>query len=290
MFNRYVLASSYQRIRSKFDMASLPEGEEYIPSYNIAPGNNAYVIIPGLNESAEIHGMSPVIRAYYEERKPSKVIRSFSFGLQGVEKYTVNFIRAEGDRNLSNDPHYTGSKAIFLKPNYKKIIREQRCLVLADAFIVDIDKKPHLVYMKNKKRPFGFAGLWNKTTDADGNESYSFGILTTVANPLIRKLGGDRMPVIVPEYSERRWLSTNNTLSQVLDMLNPYPAHSLNAYPVSERISDPVNNDLSVIQPVGRRLYSERMEPLSRKRVKPVREPMDSPTMEEVARMGKETN
>ncbi|KJF45393.1 SOS response-associated peptidase [Draconibacterium sediminis] len=288
MFDRYILASSYQRIRSKFDMASLPEGEEYIPSYNIAPGHTAYVIIPGLNESPERNGMNPVLKAFFEERKPSKVIRSFNFGLQGVEKNTVNFIRAEGDRNQSNDPHYTGSKAIFLKPHYKKIIREQRCLVLADAFIVGIDKRPYLVYMKNKKRPFGFAGLWNKANDTDGNEIYSFGILTTVANPLIRKLGYDRMPVIIPEYSERRWLSISNTLSQVLDMLKPYPAHLLNAYPVSESISNPANNDLSVIQPVGRRLYSEKLEPLSRKRVKPVREPMDSPTMGEVAKMGRE--
>jgi len=287
MFERFILASDYKRIRSKYDMASLPKGEEYIPSYNIAPGASAYVIIPGLNESPERNEMNPVLRAYFEERKPSKVIRSFRFGLQGVERNTVNFIRAEGDRNQNNDPHYTGSKAIFLNPRYKRIIREQRCLVLADAFIISLDYKPYLVYMKDKKRPFGFAGLWNKANDVDGNEIYTFGILTTVANQLIRKLGSDRMPVIIPEYKERRWLSTSNTLSQVLDMLNPYPAYLMNAYPVSDKINDSANNDLSVIQPVGSRMYSERLEPLSRKHVTHFREPMDSPTMEEVVRMGR---
>ena len=37
MFDRFVLASKYQRIRVKYDMASLPDGEEYIPNYNTPP-------------------------------------------------------------------------------------------------------------------------------------------------------------------------------------------------------------------------------------------------------------
>ncbi|MCY1723470.1 hypothetical protein OU798_24175 [Prolixibacteraceae bacterium Z1-6] len=97
-------------------MASLPEGEKYGPAYNIVPGNNAYVIISGLNIKSDSLAVNPILKSYFEERKPKKVIRSFNFGLQGVEKNTVNFIRAEGDRNLNNDLHYTGSKAIFLQP------------------------------------------------------------------------------------------------------------------------------------------------------------------------------
>lgn len=290
MFDRYVLASSYQRIRAKFDMASLPEGEEYIPAYNLAPGSPAYVLISGLNTNSDTRNLIPILQSYFEERKPTKVIRAFQWGLQGVEKNTVNFIRAEGDRNLNNDPNYTGSKAIFLKPQYKRIIREQRCLVLVDAFIIGIDQKPYLVYLKDRKRPFGFAGLWNKTIDEDGGDVYSFGIITTVANPLLRKLGVDRMPVIIPDYAERRWLSTTNTLSQILDMLQTYPANLMNAYPVSEKISDPANNDLAVIQPIGNRMYNEWLAFPSRKRTRPVRDYSDSPTMEEVARMGKEKN
>jgi putative SOS response-associated peptidase YedK len=265
MFDRLILASKYQRIREKFDMAALPEGEEYLPSYNIAPNDNAYVLVPELTFNSEMLTMPKAMQSYFIEKMPTRAIRHFKFGLEGVERETKYFIRSEGDRNLSNDPHYTGSKAIFLNHKYKRIIREQRCLVIADAFILGIEKKPYLVYLKDKKRPFAMAGLWNITIDGNG-------LLTVPGNQLIGRLGYDRMPVIIPDYMERRWLRKDIELSQVLAMLNPYPYHLMNAYPISDKIKDSENNNLSVIQPIGNRIYSERLEPLPRKRIKAVRD------------------
>jgi putative SOS response-associated peptidase YedK len=287
MFKRFVLASDYNRIRQKFDMASLPQDEEYIPSFNIAPNDSAYVVKSEQTINTKALDMPLALQSFFQDKIPTRAIRSFKFGLQGVERNTKYFIRSEGDRNLKNDPNYTGSKAIFLNHKYKRIIREQRCLVIADAFIIGIDTKPYLVYLKDKKRPFGFAGLWNATTDEKGQEIHSFGILTTVANPLLRKLGHDRMPVIIREQNERRWFSKSTELSQVLAMLNPYPHHLMNAYPISDKIKDVQNNDLSIIQPIGSRIYSERIEPLSRKRVKVERPVFDTPNMGEVAKMNR---
>ncbi len=227
------------------------------------------------------------LQSFFQNKIPTRAIKSFKFGLQGVEHQTKYFIRSEGDRNLTNDPNYTGSKAIFLNHKYKRVIREQRCLVIADAFIIGIENKPYLVYLKDKKRPFGFAGLWNDTTDAKGQEIHSFGILTTVANPLIKRLGYDRMPVIINEQNERRWFSKSTELSQVLSMLNPYPHHLMNAYPISDKIKDVENNELSIIQPVGSRVYSERLAMPSRKMVKEVRDYGNRPNMGEVAAMGR---
>jgi len=114
--------------------------------------------------------------------------------------------------------------------------------------------------------------LWNKTSDADGDDIYSFGIITTPANSLIRKLGSDRMPVIIPEYKERRWLSSTNSMWQILDILNPYPAKLMNAYPISEKIAHKTLNDISLVQPVGKRILYEPNYLLSRKKKKEVRE------------------
>ena len=65
--------------------------------------------------------------------------------------------RSEGDHNPDNDPRYTGAKGIIQKPSFRKAIRSQRCLVLADAFIEGpFDRKlsePYLVYLKGKERP-----------------------------------------------------------------------------------------------------------------------------------------
>lgn len=288
MFERFALASNYDSIQKRFDMASLPEGEEYSPSFNIALGGSAYVVVSELNVQSSQLNIAPRLRSYFEESKPTKAIRSFRFGLQGVEKEKKYFIRAEGDRNLNNDSNYTGAKAIFLKPKYKRIIREQRCLVLADAFIVGLEHKPYLVYMRNKKRPFAFAGVWNTVIDENSGEQVrTFAILTVVANPLIKRLGFDRMPVIIREQHERRWLSSSSGLWQTLDMLSPYPHHLMNAYPVSEKIRDLNNNDVSTIQPIGKRIFYEDVTPLSRKAVRVKRNYGNSMTMGEVAAMGR---
>ena len=77
-----------------------------------------------------------------------------------------------------------------------------------------------------QKRPFCFAGIWNTSIDENtGDEVTSFGIFTVIANPLIRRLGYDRMPVILRQQHERRWLYKTSSLWQILDMLHPYTAN-----------------------------------------------------------------
>ena len=272
MFDRFILASDYKRIREKYDQASLPEGEKYVPNFNISPDDSAYILKSELTFNPARLDMPPSMQKFYEDKVPTRAIRKFKFGLMGVEKSTTYFIRSEGNRNLNNDPYYTGAKAIFLGHKYKQIIRNQRCLCLADAFIVGIDKKPYLVYLRNDKKAFGMAGLWNVTEDKNGLKTHSFGILTAPANPLLKRLGCDRMPVIINERNERRWLSKSSELSQVLSMLNTYPYNLMNAYPISDKIRDKENNSLEVIQPVGSRIYSERFVPLSHRRVKAERD------------------
>ncbi len=271
-------------------MASLPEGEVFVPSFNIAPDDEAYVLLPELTLNPESLTTNKVLQTIFMEQTPTRVIRKMQFGLLGVEKQTKYFIRSEGDRNLKNDPLYTGSKAIFLNHKYKRVIRNNRCLVLADAFIIGIDDMPYLLYLKDHKRPFGMAGLWNATTDENGFKTHSFGILTVPANPLMKRLGKDRMPVIIPSNLERRWLRKEIELSQVLSMLNPYPHHLMNAYPISDKIRDVKHNILSVIQPVGRRIYSEKVELLSRRKAKVQRNDDNLPSWGETTQMGRSDN
>lgn len=265
MFDRFILASSCERIMKKYNLASLPEGETYVPSYNIAPNDNAYVLLLEPNRNSEALPMTKAQQSFFPERRPVQAIRSFKFGLDGVEHETKYFIRSEGNRNLQNDPHYSGSKAIFLDNKYKRIIREQRCLVLADAFIINIETKPFLAYLRDHQRPFGMAGLYNVVQGGNGFKTHSFGIITTVANDLIRKLGNDRMPVIVTEYQIQKWLSKQTQLSDVLGMLKPYSHKQMNAYQISDKIKDIANNDLSVIQPISERVYQKKVEFLPQK-------------------------
>ncbi len=235
-FNRFILASNFKRIETRFSMAKLPELVEYTPSYNIASGNKSYII----------------------NNNQTKEILLFDFGLN-VNGEVLPFIRAEGDRNAEDDQNYHGSKAIFLKPEFNRLIRYQRCLVLADAFIVGVETdNPYLVYLRGKQRPFSFAGIWNKIkNETTGEFDYSFSIITIPSNPLLLKLGLKRMPVILLNEYESTWLRTSAQLSDILNMLSPYLANLMNAYPVSNKIADKTLNDISLIQPIGKPVYQE---------------------------------
>ncbi len=236
MFDRFILASDFKRIEARYSMAKLPELVSYVPSYNIGDGDSTYII----------------------NNSQTKEILQFEFGMKGLGAIQP-FIRAEGDRNVDDDPQYSGSKALFLKPGINHIIRTQRCLVLADAFVVGSEgDNPYLIYLRHKQRPFSFAGIWNKTMNKQsGEEEYSYAIITTVANQLMQKLGMKRMPVILSSESENTWLRKKSELFEILWMLNPYPHTLMNANPISSRISDKNINDISLVQPTGKPIYNE---------------------------------
>ena len=162
--------------------------------------------------------------------------------------------RAEGDHNASNDPAYRGAMGIITKPAFRKPIRSQRCLVIADAFIegTTVQKldKPHVVHLS--RRPFTFAGIWDEWVDKDtGEVVQSFAIITTTPNALLQKLPHHRAPVILPAGREREWLDPNLSLSEVTAMLGPYADDDMNAYPISTAIKNPRNNEANLLQPVG---------------------------------------
>ena len=229
MFDRYLLFSDLNRIQSKLGVAKITCSSPYIPTYNIGFGDNVYVI------------------SNYQ----TKELQQFKFGLKCIGDDIKYFIRAEGKRNINDDPNYSGSNAIFLIPGFNKIIRSQRTLVLADAFVVGIgNNAPRLIYLRDRQRPFAFAGLWFKNMSVDGDEpEHSFAIITTVSNSLLAGFGLKRMPMILDNEQYNRWLNPSTPLGEVLSMLCPYPTNKMNAYPISPRIADRTLNDKSLVTP-----------------------------------------
>ncbi|REK00429.1 MAG: SOS response-associated peptidase [Bacteroidetes bacterium] len=168
--------------------------------------------------------------------------------------------RAEGDGNKENDPAYTGGKGIISKPAFRKPIRSQRCLVIADAFIEgSINEglsKPYVVYLRDR-RPFALAGIWDTWTDKESGEIVnSFSLITTTANSLLQKIPHHRSPVILSERDEKKWLSAER-LEDVTELLESYPSELMNAYPVSPKIKNPRASGRELVEPVGERLEKE---------------------------------
>lgn len=231
MFERFILVSSLQRIENRFNKIKLPESL-YFPSFNIRQGSETPVIVQG----------------------QSQRYQKFRFGCY-IQNRMECFVRAEGNKNIYDDPGYSGSKAIFLLPEYRKVIRYSRCIVPADAFVVrNVNNSYYLVFMQDKKRPFAFAGICSENTEG----GKTFAIITVPANPLLSCLNQKRMPVILHSKDENRWLKDNTALSRVLQCLSIYPANLMNAYPIAAPSLE--LNDVKLVEPAGGPLYQELQE------------------------------
>lgn len=244
MCGRYVIASRVEVIEKRFRVERL--FKELRPNFNVSPGE-----------------LAPIIT----DDQPKKLqLAEFGFTPSWSKKRTYIFnARAEGDRNKDNDPNYKGPLGIKDKPYFRNAIRYKRCLVIADAFIEGTIKerlsKPYLVYLRNKERPFAFAGLWSEWTDPQTGEIIkNFAIITTTANELLAKIPHHRSPCILPMNHYSKWIRNygDDALTHVLPYIKqPYPASLMNAYPISPAIKNPRANESTLLDPMGNKLEKE---------------------------------
>ena len=244
MCGRYVQVSKLEVLQKRFGAEAI-QPELWRANANIAPGS-----------------ATPVITS-----DAPKQIQFYQFGFRpswATSKMMFINARAEGDHNPDNDPRYNGAKGIIQKPSFRKAIRSQRCLVLADAFIEGpFDRKlsePYLVYLQGKNRPFAMAGIWDSWMDPDSQrELFSFAIITTTANEVLQHIRHPRSPVILSQESEAAWLSIDTPLADVTDLLRPWPSEGMNAYPINSAIKHPGAQGLDLLQPIGERVMPEEV-------------------------------
>lgn len=239
MCGRFILVQKLEKLESRYNVTAVP-GMKYIPSYNISPGKTSLIIpgdAPDTIQSA-VFGLTP-----FWSEKPMYLFNA----------------RSEGDRNKENDPKFRGAKGIINKPAFRKPIRSQRCLVPADAFIEGTTNEglsnPFLVFLKNKMRPFSFAGIYDDWKNPKTGEIIrTFSIITTTANELMQKIPHHRAPVILNPKHEKRWLMDKSALTDITDLLHPLKSELMDAYPISDFVKDHKNDDSSIVKPLGARL------------------------------------
>jgi putative SOS response-associated peptidase YedK len=130
------------------------------------------------------------------------------------------------------------AETLLEKPSFKNSFRNRRCLVPATGFyewkrggdgshlVSAKAKTPYHIGMKTGE-PFCFAGLWDQWISADGEIINSFTIITTSPNELVAGIH-DRMPVILHQADEKRWITPHPDQSLV-QLLQPYPADLMEA-------------------------------------------------------------
>lgn len=149
-----------------------------------------------------------------------------------MKKYWNNTLNARGE-------------TIFEKPSFRDSAKNNRCLIYVDGFYEHHHYKgktyPFFIHHKTEK-PLALAGLWNEWVDKESGEVLNtFTIVTTEGNNMMGKihnnpkLKGPRMPLILPEEMEEKWLveiKDELDIKSVQAVIESYPENELEAYTV----------------------------------------------------------
>jgi len=137
------------------------------------------------------------------------------------------------------------------KPMFRHALAGNRCLVPADGFYewkqTETGKVPYRITLINQK-PFAFAGTWN-AVETEDKTLLTFAILTTEPNFLMKHIHS-RMPVLLPERAEATWLDPTKDTKDVMELLQPYRAEEMMAYPVSKKVNIPSIDVPELINPL----------------------------------------
>jgi len=148
-------------------------------------------------------------------------------------------------------------ETVASKPGFRDSFRKARCLLPADGFyewakLAGGGKQPMHIGMRSGE-PFALAGLWARWRPPEGDSVETCTIVTTNANDLLQHIH-DRMPVIVALADYARWRDPEE--AGPADLIRPYVADAMLAYPVSIRVNTPKYDDPSLIERIPRaRLY-----------------------------------
>jgi putative SOS response-associated peptidase YedK len=141
------------------------------------------------------------------------------------------------------------------KPAFRETLKKRRCLVPANAFYEwqrpgaktgAKTKLPFAIALKSGE-PYAFAGLWERWQPREGAGLETFTILTTDPNELMEPIH-NRMPVILEPRDYDRWLSPGDPARPPVDLLRPFPAEKMLAWPVSDRVGNVRNNDPQLLE------------------------------------------
>ena len=221
MCGRYSQSGDIEQLRPRFQLDMILDTP--VHRYNIAPSQAAPVVL-------------------WDDGRVLKLMQ------WGLVPYWAK------DERIGNKMINARAETLTEKRSFKRLLAANRCLVLADGFYewrpseARKSKSPVRIVLKNRE-PFAFAGLWDRKKKVDGSELFTFTIITTESNELIRPFH-HRMPVILDTQDEDLWLrGTFDNTESMLGLLRPYPATAMELYEVSTAVNSPHTDSPECIRP-----------------------------------------
>lgn len=223
MCGRFTLLTDWEQLIARFHINNHTDDVTDEPRYNIAPSQSILAVIHDGKKARAGRLRWGLIPAFAKNPQIG---------------YKMINARAE---------------TIDEKPAYKRLLSRKRCLLPADSFYEwrrDCSGKTPMRILRKDQQPFAFAGLWDRWQSPDGQHIHTCTIITTSSNQLMQPIHG-RMPVILTKAHENMWLDRSITDPALLkSFLVPYDTEEMTAYPVSDIVNSPKNDNEACIQKV----------------------------------------
>jgi putative SOS response-associated peptidase YedK len=222
MCGRYPLIDT-DNLKERFNVATVPEGVR--PNYNTRPTQDMPVITRNSPNSVQIMkwGLIPV--------------------WSKVPKMSYNTFNARADSLDKN--------------TWSRPFKQNRCLVPVNGYYEwkhepgekKGEAQPYFFKLKDEGL-FSLAGIYDCWHDSEGNELYSFSIITTEPNPIAKPIH-DRMPAILDRKGEDIWLTKDISTEELMPLLLPFDEEKMTAYPIAFNKTGPLNNNLDNTEPLN---------------------------------------
>jgi putative SOS response-associated peptidase YedK len=218
MPSRLVIATSSAEVAGLFGLPCSADEPALAPRYNIAPPQ-----------------LLPVIRVTNGTRE----LAALRWGL--IPHWS-------GDPPREAHAH-ARAETVSRKPSFRDAFHARRCLLFVNGFY---GWKP----VGPRKQPYYFqqagggllvcAGIWDRWTGLDDTVE-TVAMLTMPANELVMP-ADDRMPVVLGAEQFELWLDPREKdPAKRLGPLVPFPAESMECWPVGTRVNSPAEDDPDLI-------------------------------------------
>ena len=217
--------------------AAEPLGDDPGPRYNVAPTDEALVVV---------------------QRGEQRAITAYRWGLipHWADAAKV------GSRMFN-----ARAETLTDSPAFRDAFRRKRCLVPVDGFYEwhrEGTRRQPFAIARADGRPLALAGLWSGWREPAGERVIrTFTIITTVPNDQMAGLQ-DRMPVVVPEAAWARWLDPAvHETGEMFGLFEPSDEIELRIWPVRPLVNNVRNDGPELFEPlpVGVGFATEDVQP-----------------------------
>ena len=157
------------------------------------------------------------------------------------------------DLQTAGKPINARAETLAERPTFREPLRYHRCLVPATGFYEwkkeGAARVPYYLRLRSGDL-FAIAGLFDTWRHPFGGELRTFTIITTAPNRTVSPYH-DRMPAILRQHDEERWLEAGPLDPATLaGILAPCPDDVLEVYRVSPRVNSPSADGPDLVTPV----------------------------------------